>query len=226
MRSLLAFIIVSGIVSCNTRSDSAVSNKAKDSASVQQVSFNITDSISHSSFRSLKSNKWFKTWNWNIDSLDIDDFVYGGTSYFDRKYTKDGIDGKYVDLLIPSRKRNYFIDMYSYSLVLEDDDDSKDISYGVDSKLLLFNKSLDSSIQVAYTGTVESFEDCRWVNDSVFVIFGYANDSTYIPFIWKVNILNYTKSYFFYKNDLSVVERADYFLIKYPNVKNSLNSKR
>ncbi len=113
-----------------------------------------------------------------------------------------------------SENRKYFIDLFSYSVLLEKDSLGKLNWTGnePDQKIQLINMKTQKSAVLFSFGTTEYVEGAVWQNNSSFEIFGFREENhSFIPVIWKFNLKNNTISVF--ENTKVFTDRpANYFV--------------
>lgn len=98
-----------------------------------------------------------------------------------------------------SENRKFFIDLFSYSVLLEKDSLGKLIWRGnePDQKIQLINAKTQKAALLFSFGTTEYAEGAVWQNNSLFEIFGFREENhSFIPVIWKFNLKNNTISVF------------------------------
>ena len=107
-----------------------------------------------------------------------------------------GLAKEYTRLFEPffiySKDRTHFIDLDTYSLVLEKKDDGKLTSPGinVDVKVQVVNTQNMSSAILLFCGTECYPETALWRNNSWIEIYGFKINSKdkFVPTIWKIEI--------------------------------------
>ena len=131
--------------------------------------------------------------------LKHDDFEKTGTDVErNMTWTDYDLTSDYIELFQPffiySSDSTHFIDLDSYSLVLEKDKNGNLYSFGsgVDIKIQLVSKSHMTSTTLLFCVTECFPETAIWRNDSWLEIFGFKinEEDKFVPTIWKVEIEN------------------------------------
>ena len=113
-------------------------------------------------------------------------------------WTDYGLTKDYTKLFQPffiySSDSTHFIDLDTYSLVIEKDKNGNLISSGsgVDIKIQLVNTPKMTSTTLLFCGTECYPETAIWRNDSRLEILGFKinQDKKFVPTIWKIDIEN------------------------------------
>lgn len=115
------------------------------------------------------------------------------------------------------------LDLYSYNLIIEQDESGRLRSLGrnTDSQVSLLDLSKGLSSRLLFVGPSTMIEDGFWVNTNELLIVGHTSelgDSTYLPHFWHVNIDSRTIAYYEYQLP-SNSRQPDYlFRIRYPQL--------
>ncbi len=159
--------------------------------------------------------KWLKFYD-----LKDEDFQWDGNEVkIDlswKSYDLDAENKKFYDsLCFYSLDSTHFLDLYSYSVLLEKGESSQ-LTWGAgdpESKVqLVKTKDLYASM-LLYFGTQEFSETAIWRNNSRFEIFGFTiNNEIYIPTIWKFDLYRMTKQV--YKSKKTFKTRPKSYLIE------------
>ena len=138
--------------------------------------------------------KWLE-----FHSLKNEHFVKSETEVERKMIWSDyGLTNDYIELFqhffIHSPDSNHFIDLDTYSLVLEEDKNGNLYSYGsgVDIKIQLVSTVKMTSTTLLFCGTECYPETTIWRNNSRLEIFGFKinQDDNFVPTIWKIDIKN------------------------------------
>jgi len=105
----------------------------------------------------------------------------------------------YNNLYFYSSDSTYFLDLYSYSVLLEKDSKGNLIWEPGDpeSKIQLIKKNNLTATTLLYFGTAEIVETAIWRNKFFFELFGFSEvNGTWIPTIWKYDLSKKTTKIF------------------------------
>lgn len=158
--------------------------------------------------------KWLKFYDLTDESFLQDGneskITLNWISYdLDKEYRK-----LYDSLYFYSLDSSYFLDLYSYSIILEKNKNGN-ITWGggdPDSKVELIKTQDLTSSTLLFFGTQEFSETAIWRNNSIFEICGFTiDDEVYIPTIWKFDLNKMTKCVF--KNKRTFKTRPKSYLI-------------
>jgi len=113
-------------------------------------------------------------------------------------WSEYGLTEDFTSLFRPffiySKDSTYFLDLDTYSLVLEKEEDGKLTSSGsgVDIKVQLINTKNMTSTTLLFCGTQCYPETALWRNNSWIEIYGFKINSNdkFVPTIWKIDIDN------------------------------------
>ena len=105
----------------------------------------------------------------------------------------------YKQMFIYAPDSNMYVDLDSYSLLLEKADDGKLMAEGqsVDTKVVLVNKSNNNALDLLFCGSSCFFEDVVWKSNSSFWVLGWSevqngNTISFFPTIWKFKKSDFT----------------------------------
>lgn len=176
MRIILSFSLIILLISCGNRDN-------KTRFSDKQVNDITTNRL----------NRWLNYYDLKLESfIDSLPMVEGDMISFDYDYLLDS-SNLFNDFFVFSPDSLHFIDLDSYSIILEKDSLGQLISNGseVDTETALIDIKGKRKTRVLFCGTVCRAEEVYWVkNDFVYILgFTEANDKDY-PTIWTFEINN------------------------------------
>lgn len=157
--------------------------------------------------------KWCKFYNLNSDDFIKKDAEQKITADW-KPYDLSSEDKKLYDFLFfYSPDSNYFLDIDSYSIILDKDAKGK-LTWGggdPESKVQLINTKNQKSQMLLYFGTHQFPETAIWRNNFLFEVMGFTiTDEVYIPTLWKFNLQ--TNSYQVYQNKKTFSVRPKSYL--------------
>ncbi len=173
MRILLTICVIILLISCGNRA-----GKSDKSAN---------DSITN------RLDRWLNYYDLKIESfIDSLPMVERNSISFDYDYLSD-TNILFNDFFIFSPDSLHFIDLDSYSIMLEKDSTGQFISNGseVDTETALIDIKGKRRIRVLFCGTECRPEEAYWIKNDLICILGFTkiNKMDY-PTIWKLEINN------------------------------------
>lgn len=150
----------------------------------------------------------------NSDSLQRIEFEFNSSELFNDPHHS-------LYKLSPDSSR--LLDLYSYNLIIEQDESGRLRSLGrnTDSQVSLLDLEKGLSSRLLFVGPSTMIEDGFWINSEELLIVGHSSevgDSTYLPHIWHVDLTSRIISYYEYQLP-SVESQPDYlFRIRYPQL--------
>lgn len=97
----------------------------------------------------------------------------------------------YNEFFIYSPNNNFYIDLDSYSLILEKDSIGNLISYGgeVDTEVGLVNINANERLRILFCGTACWPEEAAWIDNENIEIYGFSDlDNLAVPTIWAYHL--------------------------------------
>lgn len=166
----------------------------------------------------IKANKeWFESWDWIISDLSSIDFHQDWRKEMKLYWVEYDPEGYFSDSLL-IEFGDKAIDMYSYSMVLNQENGNVSVEFDVDSKIYLLDKTNHLLAELVVTGSYEIIEDALWLDSSTVCLLGYINETEMYPFIWFFEIDKELQIFYKFQEKGFKGDRQEYFIVKYPNV--------
>jgi hypothetical protein len=191
----LFFLSICSILffSCSTKSNTPLSNKAKDSDLINTQTIAFLQSKGQY-FNLSEFDRWQNFWNLNqhdfapkTGKLQPTDVEWEPIDNFD-------FDTLYTEFFIFSPDSNYFLDLDSYNLALVWKD-GKLVSYGfeVDTKIVLYDMKNRRYRTVFSCGTPCIIESAFWINETEFCLLGFeeSDDDKLQKMVWRPRSLQF-----------------------------------
>lgn len=115
------------------------------------------------------------------------------------------------------------LDLYSYNLLIEQDDQGRLRSLGrnTDSQVSLFDLESGLNSRLLFVGPSTLIEDGFWINNNELLVVGHTTelgDSSYLPHAWHIDFSRHILSYFEYQMPTTKRQPDYLFRIKYPQL--------
>jgi len=174
-----------------------------------------------------KGNIWIKSWKKVSKNFGVQDFQYDSDGCLQNVFSYDiEPDRDYLkhlsqcrDLFCFSDDKSKYVDMYSYRISLEKENDTIFARFDVDTKIFIVENN--HYIELFTSGTIETYNDCIWIDDDYFVLLGsrseFQDKEYFRPFIFVYNISN--NYYWNYINKLTFDKKNEqFFKDKFPKI--------
>lgn len=153
--------------------------------------------------RLLRRSSWLEYYQIDIGSFD-DTLNIDKSNWYVIDYNPNDNNLEiYDEFFIYSPDNKLYVDLDSYSLILERDSIGGIISYGgeVDTEVGLVNIDANQRLRILFCGTACWPEEAEWIDNSKVQIYGFSDiDNVAVPTIWEYNLINKTlveiRSYF------------------------------
>ena len=168
------------------------------------------------------NQRWFKSWQWDKDTLKINDFQLIANQSMNINWENFDVESVYFrqfDTLLIALNQ-YYIDLYSYNTLIEKNKDGIFVAFDVDTKIYVIDKKNKKRCEIASVGSIENIEDAIWLYDNTVILFGYYNENQEekTPFLWIINIKNQHECIYKYVHSFDY-NRNLYFFTKFPDFK-------
>ena len=176
MRILLIISFVYLLISCVLRDNKTTISEQSDKNS-----------------RNSRLDMWLEYYDLKLDSfsdsLPVEELK---TISFDYDYLPDS-ENLFKDFFIFSPDSTKFIDLDSYSIMLEKDSIGRLFSEGreVDSEVALIDVKGKRRVRMLFCGTVCRYEEAYWKRNGLVYILGFTKENSMdYPTIWTFDLIN------------------------------------
>ena len=139
----------------------------------------------------VKQERWLSYYQLEMkmfdDTLRIEKPGWYVTDYHPKEKTL----AIFNEFFVYSPDSNFYIDLDSYSRVLEKDSGNNLVSYGseVDSEVALVDLKLNQRIRIIFCGTACRPEEAQWIDAENVRIYGFSElENKTVPVIWNYNL--------------------------------------
>jgi hypothetical protein len=143
----------------------------------------------------LRMNRWLKYYQIDADQF-VDTLNVKKTDWYKTEYdSNENYLEIYKEFFIYSPDSYSYIDIDSYSLILERDNFGKLVSNGseVDIEVGLVNIKAKERLRLIFCGTTCWPEEAEWIDNNNVLVFGFSeNEEKVVPTIWNYNLVEKT----------------------------------
>lgn len=139
----------------------------------------------------IRKSSWFEYYQIEVKSFNDTLNIDKSRRYVIDYNPKAEYLENYNEFFIYSPNNNFYIDLDSYSLILEKDSMDNLISYGgeVDTEVGLVNINANERLRILFCGTACWPEEAEWIDNENIQIYGFSDlDNLPVPTIWAYNL--------------------------------------
>jgi hypothetical protein len=138
-----------------------------------------------------RQNQWLDYHKLRIENFTDTTFL-GNVKQFEFIYENfEEQNDLFEEFFIYSSDSSCYLDLYSYSLILEKQPDNSILALGIepDSEVGLVRIKEKQKIRIHFCGTICWIEEAEWIDNENIHLFGFSKENNItVPTIWKYNL--------------------------------------